>query len=238
MKRTLCAILAASFLLGAPRPGAAEGVRWCAPVAPDLAAAGWETLTFDGKRPNRFAGTPEGTLEVAGDGTVSFLFAPVPADAGANAQVLRWSWRAEAAAPPTDLAAKGGDDRTLALYVAFAWDPGAATFGEMLRRPLVEMLQGPDAPGRILAYTWGGTQPRGARFESPYAAGSSEVVVLRTASAETGRWHSEEVAPQADYVRAFGGSAPPVTQIAVVSDSDDTGSEVRAAVKDVCLGPG
>ncbi|MDX5362139.1 MAG: DUF3047 domain-containing protein, partial [Alphaproteobacteria bacterium] len=196
----------------------------------------WRPLTFEGKAPNRFAGTAEGALTIEGDASVSFLFAGVPPSLGARAEALRWAWKAEAAVPPTDLAAKGGDDRTLALYVAFAWDPAQATLSELLRRPVVEMLQGPDAPGRILAYTWGGSRPPGSRFASPYAGGSSQIVILRDAATETGRWHAETVSPRADYRAAFGEEAPAITQIAIVSDGDDTGTAVRAAVRDICLG--
>ena len=45
----------------------------------------------------------------------------------------------------TDVSKKGGDDRILAIYLAFPYQPEFASFKEKLLRPLVVASKGRDA---------------------------------------------------------------------------------------------
>ena len=203
-------------------------------IAPGL--PGWEPLDFDGRAQNTFEGTSEGVLVVESRGGASMLFHRLP-QGGSASDALAWRWRVESTMAATDLTRKGADDRPLALYLSFPYDPATATLAERMTRPLVELRQGRDAPGRVLAYTWGGTEPRGAVLESPYLGSSGAIVVLRSGDAPTGVWFDEEVDPQDDYRRVFGAApAGPPLQIAVGADSDDTAGESLAYVADIRFG--
>ena len=200
------------------------------PLGPDLEAAGWEELGVKGKAGNRFVGHPDGSIEVISSSGVSRLYRPIEVDLDAT-PVLRWRWRVDEPVPPTDLTQKGEDDTALTLYVGFPWDPGAASFTERLTRPLVEAYAGEDAPGRVLAYVFGGNHRRGERVASPHLRSAGALRVLRPADSPTGEWFEERVDLVQDYREAFGEDPPDPTQIAISADTDDTGSTSRGFVE-------
>jgi hypothetical protein len=165
---------------------------------------------------------------------VSRLYRPVEVDLAAT-PVLTWRWRVDEPVPPTDLTEKGEDDTAITLYVGFPWNPGEASFMERLKRPLVEAYAGEDAPGRVLAYVFGGKQPRGTAVDSPHLGDAGAMRVLRPAQSPTGEWFEERVDLAKDYRAAFGEDLPAPMQIAISADTDDTGSTSRGFVKDLAF---
>lgn len=200
-------------------------------VPADLAADGWRAFTFAGLRPNRFIGHDDGTIEVVSDDSASALYRPLDVDFAA-APCLAWQWRVDEAMPPTDLRRRGRDDRPIALYVAYPYDPAHASFWESVVRAFVELFHGADAPGRIVAYAWGGFGARGQVQRSPYLQAAGGFVLLRPGRDQPdGVWLDEMVDLEADYERVFGDPANPPTQLALFADSDDTDSRSRAFVR-------
>ena len=181
-----------------------------------------------GKPANRFAGHPDGSIEVMSSSSVSRLYRPVEVDL--DATPVTWRWRVDQGVPPTDLTQKGEDDTAITLYVGFPWDSERASFTERLKRPLVETLAGEDAPGRVLAYVFGGKQRRGEVVESPHLGAAGAMRVLRPADSPTGEWFAERVDIAQDYRESFGEDPPDPTQIAISADTDDTGSTSRGFV--------
>ena len=221
--RGLLAIAILLLACAAPAPAATI------PMGPDLEAAGWREVGVRGKPANRFVGHPDGPIEVISSSSVSRLYRPIDVDLNAT-PMLTWRWRVDDPVPPTDLTERGEDDTAITLYVGFPWDPGQASFRERLTRPLVEAYAGEDAPGRVLAYVWGGEHPRGAWVESPHLRSAGAVRVLRPADSPTGEWFEERVDLVADYREAFGEDPPDPGQIAISADTDDTRSTSRGFV--------
>ena len=169
-------------------------------------------------------------MQVVSDSTVSVAFLNVDIDIAAT-PVLEWEWLARDPDPDTDTTRKGGDDRTLAIYVAFPWQSEHASLGEQLQRPLVEALEGSDTPGRVLTYIWGGGAPAGTGFENPYAGRYGHMIVLREPGAALGAWHPERVDVRGDFEKAFGFEPANPVYIGVGSDTDDTARRIRAEVR-------
>jgi hypothetical protein len=199
------------------------------PIGTDLAAAGWQEFAVKGKPGNKFIGHPDGPIEIVSSSSVSRLYRPVEVDLDAT-PALTWRWRVDEPVPPTDLTQKGEDDTAITLYVGFPWDSKRASFTDRLKRPLVEALAGEDAPGRVLAYVFGGEQPRGTVVESPHLGDAGAMRVLRPADSLIGEWFEERVDVAQDYREAFGEEPPDPTQIAISADTDDTGSTSRGFV--------
>jgi hypothetical protein len=223
----LLVVLASVQTLAAPAPIVTI------PAGPDLEAAGWRALEVKGKAANRFVGHPDGSIEVVSSSSVSRLHRPIEVDLDTT-PVLTWRWRVDESVPLTDLTQKG-DDTALTLYVGFPWDPDEASFTERLTRPLVEAYAGEDAPGRILAYVWGGDDARGEWVESPHLRSAGSMRVLRPADSPIGQWFEERVDLVEDYREAFGEDPPDPTQIAISADTDDTGSTSRGLVDDLAF---
>ena len=200
------------------------------PGGPDLEAAGWRELEVSGKKANRFVGNADGSIEVISASSVSRLYRPLEVDLKATPE-LAWQWRVDEPVPPTDLTRKGEDDTALTIYVGFPWDPDCASFTERLKRPLVEALAGEDAPGRVLAYVFGGKQRRGDVVESPHLGSAVFMRVLRPAVSPTGQWFDERVDLANDYRQKFGENPTNPVQLAISADTDNTSSSSRGFVK-------
>ena len=201
-------------------------------VSSDLMEQGWEHITFDDKHPNRFASCGDGCVEVRTDDSVSMIgkeFATDPL----KKPVLSWEWRIENRVAVSDLSVKGEDDRAVALYVTFPYDPETATFFEKMMRPLVEMARGVNAPSRALSYVWGGFGNTGDMIESPFFGAVNAMIICRNAEAPVGEWLSEKFDVIADHKRAFGSIPVKVAHILIAADSDDTGGMNRASVRKI-----
>jgi hypothetical protein len=128
---------------------------------------------------------------------------------------------------PTDLAKKGGDDRALAVYFAFADEDTSE------QTDLLGLLR--EERGDLLVYVWGGIDRPGSVLPLPYFHARGTTMVKRAATAPKGVWFSEMADIRDDFRRAFGRAPGKLVAVAVSSDSDDTGDFNLAAVADFCI---
>ncbi|WP_137181398.1 DUF3047 domain-containing protein [Roseomonas sp. AR75] len=227
----LVVIALAPLLGGAASPG---------PTAPELEAAGWRKLQWNGIRPANFAATPSGGIRISGRGEASVLAKPLQ---GA-ATCLAWRWRVDAGPPSTDLARRGGDDRAVAIGIGFAGFGPQADLSVRIQHAAAQVASGQSRlPRSVLMYVWGGTgmegqDSPGGFFPSPWNRGIAMLRVQRPAAAPRGRWVEERVNLGADWQAAFGSNAvPAVMEVIVSTDSDDTGTPVEAQVENIRLVP-
>lgn len=194
---------------------------------PNLAARDWRYIGFPRRRGVAFKASGEDTVIVRTNAGVGVLWHPVPRQ-GARAKTARWRWQVTTGVGPTDLTKKGGDDRTLAIYFAFADDKeplGNIDLMDLMRR----------GRGDLLMYVWGGAVKPGTVLPLPYFGGRGRTVVKRAANAKNGVWFDENVDVREDFHHAFGRRPGRLVAIAVSSDADDTGGQNVAAVADLCI---
>ncbi|WP_375571273.1 DUF3047 domain-containing protein [Ahrensia marina] len=188
----------------------------------------WQPWTFRGIPPTSF-GLSGTSLNINAQQSSSVVYGVVPRS-GRGASSASWQWQVSQTVGPTNLAARGGDDRAIALYFVFVDADTAARFGDST--PSMSRLLGMRG-GRTLIYVWGGNAARGAVLDSPYLRGRGKTVVLR--SAGTGGWTSERVDLAADHQRAFGQAKQTLIAVGVSSDSDDTGAVNAAGLRNLSL---
>lgn len=219
--------LASPLLGGAISPGQAT---------PELEAAGWRKAVWQGIPPAEFVGTPTGGIAIRGQGQGSFIWRPVQAAPAC----LSWRWRVDAGPPPTDLTRRGGDDRAIAIAIGFSGFGPDVSLATRTQHALAQAAAGDHRlPRSVLSYVWGGTgrEPQ-PFFASPWTSGITRIRVLRPADAPRGTWVREQVDLAADWRAAFGSAnVPPLQEIAISTDAEDTGSPVVAQVEDIRLGP-
>jgi hypothetical protein len=201
------------------------------PFGPSLEQAGWEPLTFRWLSETQYVASDMNTLGVVAEGSSSVISKRLPEQAF-DATRASWRWRVDEGVPATDLSQKGGDDRALAIYFAFAPESDRASAAEG-RASLRNLLL--TGRGKLLVYVWGGEGARGEMMQNPYTRGSGVYVIQRPASTATGSWLSEDVDLRADFARAFGGEPGVLVGVAVASDSDDTNSRNVAAIADLAV---
>ncbi len=188
----------------------------------------WQSWTFRGI-PQTAYSLSDNSLTIAANQSSSVVYGVVPR-AARSASQASWQWQVSEGVGPTNLAARGGDDRAIALYFVFVDADTAAGFGDTT--PSLQRLLGMRG-GRTLIYVWGGNSARGAVLDSPYLRGRGKTVVLRPAG--TGGWTNENVNLANDHQRAFGSAKQTLIAIGVSSDSDDTGAINRAALRNIAL---
>jgi len=224
-------LVAAPLLGGAATPGH---------TPPELEAAGWRKVEWTGIRPAEFTATPSGGVRIRAVGQGSFVARPLQGQAGC----LAWRWRVDAGPPPTDLTRRGGDDRAIAVSIGFVGFGPQAGLAIRTQHAVAQASAGQvRLPRSALTYVWGGTgreaqgQP-GGFFPSPWTGGIGQIRVLRAADAPRGQWMEERVDLGADWRTAFGsGDVPPMLELVVSTDVEDTGARVDAQVENIRFVP-
>jgi hypothetical protein len=226
LARALLVVLAAP-LLGAP----AERLS----TSDALQEAGWTKGGWAGIAPATFEPLPGDGLRITATAQGSFVWRAVEKAEGC----LSWRWRVDAGPPPTPLDRRGGDDRAILITVGFDGWPPAASFIQRAKHAMAQAVAGDHRlPRSSLIYVWGGTGREARPFTSPYMHGFGEVFVLRPADSPMGRWLEEKVDPARDWRTAFRGEqAPPVLEIAIGADVDDTGARLDARIQAIRFGP-
>lgn len=202
----------ALFALLAPLPAHGAG-----PVG----LSGWTEQRFSLFAPARFRQQGD-RVAVTAESAVSLIWRALP-ESFWQGRRASWYWEVVQGVPPTDLTARGGDDRNLALYFVFMPEEVAA---RVIARPNLRRLLNEER-ARVLVYVWGGDAARGAVLPSAYLGPRGRSVVLR--SPAPGRF-AETVDLSADYRRAFGAEPEALVGLAISADSDDTGSRIEAAL--------
>lgn len=227
---SIAVLVLAPLLGGAASPGVTPA---------DLEAEGWRKVTWSGIPPAEFSGTASRGVRIRAEGQGSFIVRPLSGPPGC----LAWRWRVDAGPPATDLSRRGGDDRAISLSIGFAgFSPSA---GVVLRaqHAMAQASAGERAlPRSALSYVWGGTgreagQPHGF-FQSPWTPGITQLRVMRHAEAPRGQWVEERVDLGADWRAAFGGAeVPPITELVISVDVEDTKARVDAQIENIRLVP-
>ncbi len=208
-------------LVGAAAPAAA---------AERIGPEAWQRVDLPDHEPNRFDIARDGTITVVSADSVSLLVHEVMGTSEAATR-LTWEWRVEEPGPLSDLRVKGADDRPVAVHVWYP-DPDPGLLGRIGLG--LRSMAGVPTIGRAITYVWGGKEPAGTRFDSPFLD-NGIVIVLRAHSTPTGEWLSETVDIAADFEAAFGEPPPPLGFVAISADADDLDGETHAQVRRVTL---
>lgn len=205
------------------------------PTVPDLASAGWKPLEFRGRQPTRFASDGPATIRVEAVASSSMLWRPLRIDPVQH-RCLVWRWIVdESTLDGTDLGRRGGDDRHLIVSLGFAYDPERAGLGERMRYAMARQQAGREIPARVLFYVWGGRHPRGTWIASPYMDGAGFIRVIEPAPGPRQRWTEVVVDFVTDFEARFGTPVPPVVEVAVGGDTDDTGARTVGRIANIAF---
>ena len=125
--------------------------------------------------------------------------------------MLTWRWKMVTLPAGGDCRRKAADDEAGQVYVAFSRFPAAVR-------------------SRVIGYVWDATAPAGTIVKSESSALVTYVVV-RSGTAELGRWLTESRNVYDDYTRIYG-EAPreEVGAVSVAIDSNDTRSSAEAYI--------
>ncbi len=122
--------------------------------------------------------------------------------------VLEWSWKVVTLPRGGNSCAKATDDQAAQIYVVWP------RFPESVR-------------SRIIGYVWDSTAPAGTTCRSE-KTGTVTYVVVRSGSADLGRWVTERRNVREDFRRIYGEEPDSPGAVSISIDSNDTGSAAES----------
>lgn len=189
----------------------------------------WQEFRLPGKlfapfEPVSRKGRP--ALEVRAHRSVSVIrrqFDP-PLSAVGN---LAFSWKVEALPDGADLKDAGATDAPVRILLAFdgdrsKWSARAHRLSELSR-----LLTGEPLPYATLSYVWSRDDPLGSVLNNPRTDRIRKVVV-ESGVENLGVWRDHQRDVRADFIRAFGEEPGPLLAVALMTDTDNTQSTLKA----------
>ena len=196
--------------------------------------APWRVVQLDREvPPTRYVGAKVNgvaAIEARAERSMALLARPISIDLSAT-PILCWRWTVAAPVADADMTRKSGDDYAARLYVAFDIPEAEMSAGTRMKLGFARRLFGRNLPDAALNYVWDNRNPVGTRRRSPYTD-RAELIVAETGAEHAGRWVTERVDVAADFATAFKTSGLPI-QLAIASDTDNTGTSARAAFADI-----
>lgn len=143
---------------------------------------------------------------------------------------LRWKWLVKVAPQTTDPTKRSGDDYAVRVYIMASETKPAASVWTRMRLALAEKFAD-ERPGPTLAYVWTAATPPPRCSPSPY----TNLVRIISIQGDLGSWASVNVQPERDFYECFGVSLAGPVRLALMTDSDNSGSSTDAYLSELHL---
>ncbi len=147
---------------------------------------------------------------------------------------LQWKWKAVGAIPQADNADSQHDDAPLRLLVAFDGNKSKLPLKEKLTFEMANLISGQEMPYATVMYIWSGKNAPNTVLNNAHTS-RVKMIVVDSGWESLGEWHKHERDLVADYKLAYGEAPGNVIGIALLTDTDNTKSEVRALYGDIEL---
>jgi hypothetical protein len=229
--------LVAAVALGCAASALSATGRFSAAPSGAALPEDWQPLTFPRvERHTRYQlVADEGTTVVRAeaDASASGLIRRLEVDP-ARHPILAWRWKIAGVVANADATRKSGDDYAVRVYVAFKYDPARVSWFDRAKYALIKLIYGEYPPHAGINYVWDNRLAPGTILPNAYTD-RVRMIVVRSGDGEAGRWMAETRNVLEDYRRAFGEAPPPVSGIAIMTDTDDTGGKAVAWYGDIDL---
>jgi hypothetical protein len=170
-------------------------------------------------------------MRAVADSAASLYVAPVKNAAGLP-PILSWRWKTDALVPGADNRIKKLEDAPLRVIVAFDGDKSTLPEAEQVRFKRARKLFGRDLPYAVLMYIWSEQVPVESVIPSAHTS-QVKMLVVATGAGGLGRWHSVRRNIAEDYRRTYGSAPGRVLGVAVMTDTDNTGTKAIGWYADI-----
>jgi hypothetical protein len=176
--------------------------------------AEWTVKSFRGETVYRVVSDAGNhVLQADSRGTASGLVKKRDADPR-DTPILSWRWKVSGTIGQGDERTKAGDDYAARVYVIFPHWFFPKT--------------------RTLNYIWANRLPKGEFLPNAYT-GNAMMIAVESGPGQAGQWLTERRNLLEDYRRAFGEEPPKIGAIAVMTDTDNTGTAATGWYDDLRL---
>lgn len=175
--------------------------------------SGWKTRVFAGETRYSLERTGGKTaLRADSSAAASGLYREIEVNLG-KTPILNWSWKVDHVLVGVDERARAGDDYPARIYVVFS---GGLNFWRT----------------RAINYVWSNRQPADSSWPNAFT-GNSRMIAVESGTSRAGGWVNERRDVRADYRRQFGEEPGSIDAVAIMTDTDNTGTAVTAWYGDI-----
>jgi hypothetical protein len=147
---------------------------------------------------------------------------------------IAFSWYADALIVGADNSEKSTEDSPLRIVLSFDGDKDTLSSKEQRFHDRAKFFTGRDLPFATLMYIWENQKPVDTVITNPHTATIMKIVIASGAK-DLKTWKSFKRNITEDYVKAFGKPPGKLTGIALMSDTDNTGTNITAYYSDITL---
>jgi hypothetical protein len=197
-------------------------------LAFDDKSAAWSHVPLSKlKRDTVYALVQEGdrsaVLRATADQAASLFVAPLK-PALRTPMTLSWDWKTDALIAGADNRDKAREDAPLRVLVAFDGDVSILPDAERKRFSRAKNLAGRELPYAVLMYIWTDQVPVGTVIPSVHTR-QVKMLAVASGAGDLGRRQSVRRDVADDYRKAYGAEPGPVLAVAVMTDTDNTGTK-------------
>ncbi len=189
----------------------------------------WEPFLLPGKRNAPFEPTralDQDALRVQANNSVSILRQRF-ADGLTGVERLAFSWKVDTLPVDADLRDSQAEDAPVRIVLAFGGDRSLLNARTHRLSELSRLLTGEELPYATLTYVWSTQEPLETVVHNPRTDRIRKLVV-ETGEQSLGRWLRYDRDVRRDFLRAFGEEPGPLLAVALMTDTDNTSSELQA----------
>lgn len=197
--------------------------------------AGWKPLTFKKiERHTRYSLVKEGesvVVKAVSDAASSGLTREIRIDPK-EYPIVQWRWKVANVYRRGDVSKKEGDDYPARIYITFEYDGSRVGLFDKAKYEGIKLLYGRYPPIGAINYIWESKAPIGTMRPNAY---TDQVVmfVVESGQGKLNTWVAEERNLYEDYKKAFGEEPPPISGVAIMTDSDNTKETATAYYGDI-----
>jgi hypothetical protein len=147
---------------------------------------------------------------------------------------LSFSWYADSLIAGADNAEKATEDSPLRIVLSFEGDKDTLSGKEQRFHERARFITGRELPFATLMYIWENQKPVGTVITNPHTTTIKKIVVA-SGEKDLKKWMAFQRNVAEDYLQAFGKQPGKLVGIALMSDTDNTGTNVMAYYGDVTL---
>lgn len=194
-----------------------------------LGGQSWLPMPLPGKRFASFETTDRlgrSALTVNANRSVSILrqrFVPSLTEVGE----LAFSWKVNALPEGADMREATRSDAAVRILLAFDGDRSKWSARNHRLSEMSQLLTGEALPYATLAYVWSNQGEPDSVIINPRTDRIRKVVV-ESGVEQLGRWRDYRRDVRADFVKAFGEEPGPLVAVALMTDTDNTGTRLQA----------
>lgn len=195
----------------------------------------WQVVRFDeGIPPTGFKWVNwkgEIALEAVADQSMALMARPVEINLN-EYPILCWKWWIDSTVEKADLKKKSGDDYAARLYITFDLPDELIDVGTSIKLSLARAIYGDQVPEAAINYVWDNQYPVGTQEPNVYTD-RAQMLVLETGNEKAKRWVKERRNVYRDVNKLFKAKKAKLIQLAVATDTDNTGTKARALFADL-----